>query len=73
MNSNSTFFARALISIRKTEIETVMRRPLMGRRMTVPEEKGAVEVYWHGAAEKPAPVLFEMHGGGFATGDAAKK
>jgi len=72
MNTNATFFARALISIRETEIETVLRRPVKGRRMTVPGKNGPVEIYWHGTAEKHAPVLFEMHGGGFATGDAAK-
>ena len=43
--------------------------PVAGQRMEVPTRAGNVRVIFYPAKKKPAPVYFDMHGGGFVAGN----
>lgn len=44
-----------------------------GQQMKVPGRSGEIEVFFHpGSAPAKNPVVFELHGGGFAFGDASE-
>ena len=43
--------------------------PVAGSRMTVPTRDGEVRCILYPAAVSPAPVYFDMHGGGFVAGN----
>lgn len=72
MEEFTHLFARIAPSVRKEQLELTLAQPLAGTRMEIPLGGRLVEVWFHRAENPNAPVLFEMHGGGFILGDAAK-
>ena len=65
-------FLKMVPSIRKSMLHVIMKKPLLGEKMTVPGRECELEIWLHRADAHKAPVVFEMHGGGFVMGDAAK-
>ncbi len=43
--------------------------PVHGERMEIPVRKGSIRVIVYRARKTPAPVYFDMHGGGFVAGN----
>jgi acetyl esterase len=65
-------FKKIIPYLRSTTMEAIECNPLQGERLEIPGESHIIEVYFHRANSKNAPVLFELHGGGFVLGHAAK-
>lgn len=59
-------------SLRRAELRLSYADALHGELHAVSCGGLDVQIYLHRAGDAPAPLLFEMHGGGFALGDAAK-
>lgn len=72
MDEFSRILARIAPSVNKEQLELMMAQPLRGKRMDIPCDGRIVETWFHRAASPGAPVLFEMHGGGFVFGNAVK-
>lgn len=65
-------FKKIIPSLRKDTRSILEQSDLTGERFIVPLNHREIEVFWHRADKGNAPVLFELHGGGFALGDARK-
>ncbi|HHV13196.1 MAG TPA: alpha/beta hydrolase [Clostridiales bacterium] len=72
MKEYTKSFRKIIPHLRSVALEAVELCPLRGEKMEIPGGNEAVEVYFHRAASTPGAVLFEMHGGGFVLGHAAK-
>ena len=58
--------------MRQEETEFLFSRPLAGQEVAVSLPGRDITTYLHKSEKKNAPILFEMHGGGYALGHAAK-
>ena len=58
--------------MRQEETAFVLSQPLAGREQRIALRDRELTVYIHDCGQPDAPVLFEMHGGGYALGHAAK-
>lgn len=65
-------FIKIVPSLRQSTSEAVWSVPVLGEKLEIPAGDHKVGVYLHRADRTPAPVLFELHGGGFVLGEAAK-
>lgn len=64
---------RLVESIRDETLEVILEGGVSGGRLEVPRaDGGAVECFVHDAPWPDSPTLIELHGGGFALGDARK-
>lgn len=58
------------VGVRRT-LERIGKTKLMGEKMMIPCRGGEVDVYLYRAEQKGAPILFDLHGGGFVYGHGA--
>lgn len=65
-------FLKIVPSLRQSTAEAVWSEPVLGEKLEILAGDHLVGVYLHRADRTPAPVLFELHGGGFVLGEAAK-
>ena len=72
MVESTQLIARIAPSVIKEQLEVILSQPLAGKKYEIPSAGRTVEVWYHKAASPGAPVLFEMHGGGFLFNHAAK-
>lgn len=65
---------RIVPSLRKTERSLIDVAKLSGEHIEVPtaDASSVLQTWLHRCGDPAAPVLFEVHGGGFALGDAMK-
>lgn len=64
---------RLVESIRDETLEVILEGDVSGRRLEVARpDGGSVECFAHDAPQPDSPTLIELHGGGFALGDARK-
>lgn len=64
-------FRRLLPALRRAAAEVAHAGELHGEYTVVPTAQGDCELALHRAGRPRAPVVVELHGGGFAIGDAA--
>lgn len=64
-------FASMVPSIRRAELRVDFSHPLSGQPLAVGAGE-PVPIYLHRAERADAPLVFELHGGGFALGGASK-
>ncbi len=64
-------FAGMVPSIRRAELRLDYAHPLYGQALYVGQAQ-PVPVFLHRAGQAEAPLVFELHGGGFALGGASK-
>ena len=66
---------RVIPHLRKVMLASVLRGPVLGREVQLGSENGLSSTWLHRpeGAEGPLPTVFELHGGGFAQGDARKE
>lgn len=67
MGAFTRTFKKIIPSLRQSSAQAVHSNQIKGEKIQI----GDIIVYLH-KAKKYAPVLFELHGGGFALGEAAK-
>jgi acetyl esterase len=72
MGDYTRSFKKIIPYLRGTTLETIENNPILGEKLEISTEQAVVEVYLHRAETTNAPVLFELHGGGFVLGHAAK-
>jgi len=72
MNQAGKDFLKMVPSIRRGSLKVINKYPLYGEKMTVPGRECGLEIWLHRSEQTCAPVLFELHGGGFMLGDASK-
>lgn len=65
-------FKKIIPYLRESTWEGIEKNEQYGEKIEVLTENESVEVYLHRAEGNNAPVLFELHGGGFVLGHAAK-
>ena len=58
------------VGVRRT-LERIGKTELIGEKMMIPCRGGEVDVYLYRAKGQGAPVLFDLHGGGFVYGHGA--
>lgn len=64
---------RLVESLRDETLEVVLEGPVSGEEVRAPRAgEGAVTCFAHRPADPASPTLVELHGGGFALGDARK-
>lgn len=71
MGAFTRTFKKIIPSLRQESAQAIYSNEIKGQKIEIPMSNGNIIVYLH-QAKKYAPVLFELHGGGFALGDAAK-
>lgn len=71
MSQNIQAFGQMISSIRRANSEIIAEAELKGKREMVPLEGRDIDIYFHPAKGRRAPVLFELHGGGMVLGHAA--
>lgn len=64
--------ARVVRELRSMTDEALSAQELCGRQVMVDGRGGPVQTWVHGRLDGCRPVVFELHGGGFALGDARK-
>ncbi|MGB4660815.1 MAG: alpha/beta hydrolase [Mobilitalea sp.] len=72
MKEHIRSFKKIIPYLREETWETIQKHPIYGEKIEVPVGDDSVDVYLHPTANHHAPVLFELHGGGFVLGHAAK-
>ena len=63
---------RLMESVQEETLEVILERPLSGCELTFPGPGEGVSCLVHRTSDPAAPTLVELHGGGFALGDARK-
>lgn len=72
MTGYTDYFKKIVPSLRQSTMECIIKNTIISEALQIQLEGRIITVYLHRASGVNRPVVFELHGGGFALGDAAK-